>query len=119
MIEETGRRAIYDDFSMWDIYRAQLPLIEVLKPELTNALVRSVILKGEQGGWLPIFPCWNSYTAAMVGDHATAFIASAYVKKHRNYDVAKAYRIMRKNAFEISNETDYKNGMGRRRCHLI
>lgn len=104
----------YDDFSMWDIYRAQLPLIEILKPALTSELVRSVLLKGEQGGWLPIFPCWNNYTAAMVGDHATSFIASAYIKGIRNYDVAKAYRLMRKNALEISGETDYKNGMGRR-----
>ncbi len=104
----------YDDFSMWNIYQAQLPLIEILKPGLTNELVRSVKLKGEQGGWLPIFPCWNSYTAAMVGDHATAFIASAYMKGIRNYDVSKAYRIMRKNTFEIFGETDYKNGMGRR-----
>lgn len=104
----------YDDFSMWDIYRAQLPLIEILKPSLTNELVRSVILKGEQGGWLPIFPCRNSYTAAMIGDHATSFIASAFVKGIRNYDVETAYRTMRKNTFETSNESEYKNGMGRR-----
>jgi len=22
----------------------------------------------EAGGWLPVFPCWNNYTAAMIGD---------------------------------------------------
>ena len=105
----------YDDFSMWDIYRAQLPLFEILNPDLTNQLVRSVIAKGEQGGWLPIFPCWNSYTAAMIGDHATAFIASAYNKGIRNYDVNAAYRLMRKNAFETPvNFDDYKKGLGRR-----
>ena len=106
--------AYYDDFSMWDIYRAQLPLMEILQPSLVNNFVQSLILKGEQGGWLPIFPCWNNYTAAMVGDHATAFIASAYAKGIRNYDVQKAYSLMRKNAFEVANAADYKNGMGRR-----
>ena len=40
----------YDDFSMWDIYRAQLPLLEILKPGLINQFVRSMILKGQQGG---------------------------------------------------------------------
>jgi predicted alpha-1,2-mannosidase len=105
----------YDDFSMWDIYRAQLPLIEILKPALVNEFVQSVILKGDQGGWLPIFPCWNSYTAAMIGDHATAFIASAYNKGIRNYDVKAAYYLMRKNAFETPTDfKEYKNGMGRR-----
>ncbi|RYD76172.1 MAG: glycoside hydrolase family 92 protein, partial [Sphingobacteriales bacterium] len=66
----------YDDFSMWDIYRAQLPLMELLKPKLTGAFVNSLVLKGQQGNWLPIFPCWNSYTSAMIGDHTTAFIIS-------------------------------------------
>jgi predicted alpha-1,2-mannosidase len=105
----------YDDFSMWDIYRAQLPLFEILNPELTNQFVQSLIAKGQQGGWLPIFPCWNSYTAAMIGDHATAFIASAYNKGIRNYDVNAAYKLMRKNAFETpATFEEYKNGMGRR-----
>ena len=105
----------YDDFSMWDIYRAQLPLFEILKPELSNQFVQSLILKGEQGGWLPIFPCWNSYTAAMIGDHVTAYIASAYNKGIRNYDVNAAYKLMRKNAFETpATFEEYKNGMGRR-----
>ena len=105
----------YEDFSMWDIYRAQLPLMEILKPALVNEFVQSIILKGQQGGWLPIFPCWNNYTAAMIGDHATAFIASAYNKGIRNYDVNAAYTLMRKNAFETPADfNEYKNGMGRR-----
>ncbi len=104
----------FDDFSMWDIYRAQLPLFEILKPDLINSCVRSMILKGEQGKWLPIFPCWNSYTAAMIGDHATAFIASAWVKGIRNYDISSAYRLMRQNAFDSPAEVDYKDGKGRR-----
>ena len=104
----------YDDFSMWDIYRAHLPLMEILKPKLVNDWVNSVVLKGSQGGWLPIFPCWNNYTSAMVGDHTTAFISSAFNKGIRDYDVEEAYRLMRRNAFEVANDTDYKNGMGRR-----
>jgi len=94
----------YDDFSMWDIYRAQLPLITILDTARTNDFVRSMILKGKQGNWLPIFPCWNSFTSAMIGDHVTAFIASAYNRGIRNYDVQEAYRLMRQNAFTLANE---------------
>lgn len=105
----------YDDFSMWDIYRAQLPLIEILQPNLAGQLAQSLVLKGKQGGWLPIFPCWNSYTAAMIGDHCTVFLASACKKGIRNFDVIEAYRLMRKNAFETPASYDeYKNGLGRR-----
>ncbi len=113
-LKKMAKGNYYDDFSMWDIYRAQLPLFEILNPDMINEFVRSLVLKGQQGGWLPIFPCWNSYTAAMIGDHATAFIASAYAKGIRDYDVAEAYRLMRKNAFEVADVKDYKNGMGRR-----
>ena len=104
----------YDDFSMWDIYRAQLPLLEILQPSLVNQFVQSLILKGQQGGWLPIFPCWNNYTAAMIGDHTAAFIASAYNKGIQNYDVQEVYRLMKQNAFTSASPTDYKNGKGRR-----
>ncbi len=104
----------YDDFSMWDIYRAQLPLFEILDPKMINDFVQSMMIKGQQGSWLPIFPCWNNYTSAMMGDHVTAFIASAYTKGIRNYDVNAAYELMRKNAFTVPDERSYKNGKGRR-----
>jgi predicted alpha-1,2-mannosidase len=113
-IRKINKGNYYDDFSMWDIYRAQLPLFELLKPGLINDCVQSMILKGQQGGWLPIFPCWNSYTAAMVGDHGTSFIASAYTKGIRDYDAKEAYRLMRQNAFDTPNQEDYINGKGRR-----
>jgi putative alpha-1,2-mannosidase len=45
-----------DDFSQWDIYRATLPLQFFLAPELVPSMVRSLVNKADQGGWLPIFP---------------------------------------------------------------
>jgi len=114
-LQKSSNGNYYDDFSMWDTYRAQLPLFEILNPALSNAFIRSLIAKGEQGGWLPIFPCWNNYTAAMIGDHVAAYIAAAYNKGLRNYNVQSAYQLMRKNAFETAADfATYKNGMGRR-----
>jgi predicted alpha-1,2-mannosidase len=113
--EKLAQGNYYDDFSMWDIYRAQIPLFEIMKPELINNLVQSLILKGEQGGWMPIFPCWNNYTSEMIGDHTTSVISSAYLKGIRNYNVAEAYRLLRHNAFETpAKKSDYVEGKGRR-----
>ncbi|TWI88390.1 GH92 family glycosyl hydrolase [Chitinophaga japonensis] len=109
-----GSGNYYDDFSMWDIYRAQLPLLEILDPQRVNDMVRSLVRKGQDGGWLPIFPCWNSYTGAMIGDHATAFIASAWQKGIRQYDAEAAYALMRRNAFETPARAAYVDGKGRR-----
>jgi predicted alpha-1,2-mannosidase len=104
----------YDDFSMWDIYRAQLPLLEILMPDKVNDMAASLVRKGQQGGWLPIFPCWNSYTGAMIGDHSTAFIASAWLKGINRYDGDAAYALMRRNAFETPSRAEYVDGKGRR-----
>ena len=105
----------YEDYSMWDTYRALHPLINLLTPQRGGEMMQSLVRKYEQGGWLPIFPCWNSYTAAMIGDHCTAAMADAYVKGIRNFDIRKAYEGMRRNAFESpATVEEYRDGMGRR-----
>ena len=104
----------YDDFSMWDTYRALHPLMTILEPERTLDMVKSLVLKAEQGGWMPIFPAWSNYTAAMIGDHVSATIADAYMKGINNFDTEKAWKYMRKNAFEIPQPEEYKDGKGRR-----
>lgn len=105
----------YEDYSMWDTYRALHPLINLLTPAKGGDMMQSIVHKYEQGGWLPIFPCWNSYTAAMIGDHCIAAIGDAYCKGIRNFDVQKAYEAMRKNAFESpATQAEYEDGMGRR-----
>lgn len=105
----------YDDYSMWDTYRALHPLLNIITPDASADMMQSLVTKYEQGGWLPIFPCWNCYTSAMIGDHCIAAIADAYVKGIRGFDVEKAYEGMRKNAFTTpASFDDYRNGMGRR-----
>ena len=105
----------YDDYSMWDTYRALHPLLNIISPTRNGEMMQSLVDKYVQGGWLPIFPCWNSYTAAMIGDHCISAIGDAYVKGVRNFDIDKAYEGMRKNAFEVPEErSEYINGMGRR-----
>jgi predicted alpha-1,2-mannosidase len=105
----------YCDFSMWDSFRAAMPLEIVLEPKRAGDMMQSLVKKAEQGGWMPIFPCWNHYTAAMVGDHAMSVIADAYAKNVRNFDVNSAYNFLRKNAFEVNtNAKSYEAGQGRR-----
>lgn len=105
----------YDGYSMWDTYRALHPLINLLTPSKGGDMMQSLVHKYEQGGWLPIFPCWNSYTAAMIGDHCISAISDAYVKGIRNFDIETAYIAMRQNAFEQPESIEeYQNGMGRR-----
>jgi predicted alpha-1,2-mannosidase len=105
----------YCDYSVWDTFRAVHPLYTLIEPARDLDMVKSLLAKGEQGGFLPIFPAWNSYTSEMAGDHATAIIADAYVKGIRGFDVEAAYRLMKKNATEEPKTLElYKDGRGRR-----
>lgn len=107
--------AYYCDFNLWDTFRAVHPLLNLIDPTRNGEMMQSLVKKAEQGGWMPIFPCWNSYTAAMVGDHALSAVADAYAKGVRNFDVPTAYTYLRKNAFDINTDSQsYANGQGRR-----
>jgi len=89
--------------------------LNIIDPQRSSDMMQSLVDMYQEGGWLPIFPCWNSYTAAMIGDHCASVLADAYVKGIRNFNIEKAYEGMLKNAMKSpKNEEDYKNGMGRR-----
>ena len=105
----------YDDFSVWDIFRAQAPLMMILNPKLEASMMQSIITKGEQGGFLPIFPAWNSFTSEMVGDHSSAMMIDAWRKGIRGFDIRHAYPLMRKNALQMpATREEYRDGKGRR-----
>lgn len=105
----------YEDYSMWDTYRALHPLIVLLEPERAGDMVQSLLDKFNDGGWLPIFPCWNSYTSEMIGDHCCSLIADAYFKGVRNFDIDLAYRALLQNAYQLPDTyAEYEQGKGRR-----
>ncbi len=111
----TSLRPQYGDFSMWDIYRAQLPLLHIIEPKRTGDMMQSLVNMYQEGGWMPIFPCWNSYTAAMIGDHGASALADALVKNPGSFNAEMAYEGLRKNAFESpATLEEYRDGMGRR-----
>jgi predicted alpha-1,2-mannosidase len=113
---ETARDfTYYCDFSLWDTFRAVHPLLTLMAPDRERDMVKSLIAKGEQGGYLPIYPAWDSYTSEMIGDHAVAVIADAYVKGIRGFDIEQAYTLMRRNATEVPADWKlYADGRGRR-----
>jgi predicted alpha-1,2-mannosidase len=113
---ETARGSFeyYDDFSLWDTFRAQHPLLLLLQPERVPHLVRSLLAKAEQGGFVPNFPGWGSYTSAMIGDHGASVIAEAWTKGVRGFDGEAALAALVKNATVTPPYEAYVDGRGRR-----
>jgi predicted alpha-1,2-mannosidase len=91
----------HSDFSLWDTFRAEMPLLTLIQPERSKDAIRTMIAQYEQGGWLPTPQQFgNSYTNDMIGDHPVAVILDAYMKGIKDFDVEKAYEAVRKNAME-------------------
>jgi predicted alpha-1,2-mannosidase len=89
------------DFSLWDTFRAEMPLLTLIDPERSNDAVNTMVSQYEQGGWMPTPQQFgNSYTNDMIGDHPVDVIIDAYQKGIRNFDVERAYEAVRKNAME-------------------
>ena len=80
----------YSTFSLWDTYRAAHPLFTYVAPERVNDMVKSFIAFYEQNGRLPVWNMWGSETDMMIGYHAVAVIADAYLKGIGNFDAEKA-----------------------------
>jgi predicted alpha-1,2-mannosidase len=89
------------DFSLWDTFRAEMPLLTLVDPQRINNTINTWIAQYEQGGWMPTPQQFgNSYTNDMIGDHPVDVIADAWAKGIRNYDLKIAYEAVRKNAME-------------------
>ena len=89
----------YVDFSIWDTYRAQHPLLAYLEPKRQNEMINTLLKMYDQGGRLPLYVSYKNYfMKVMIGDHATSIIVDSYMKGIRNFDIEKAYEAMKKNA---------------------
>ena len=87
----------YTDFSLWDTYRALHPLLIFTQPERVGPMITAMLQMYKQGGRLPMWPN-PAETNIMIGTHADAVIADAWVKGVRGYDGALAYEALLKDA---------------------
>ncbi len=85
-------RNIYTVYSLWDTYRALHPLNTILRPQVNQDMIHSLITKYEEGGVLPKWELAGNYTGTMTGYHAVPVIVDSYMKGQRDFDVEKAYK---------------------------
>lgn len=70
----------YTLYSTWDTFRALHPLLTIVRPEVNEAVVRSMLRYYEQAGRLPVWDLHMNETNCMIGYHAVPIIADAYLK---------------------------------------
>lgn len=71
-----SRHTYYADFSGWDVYRTQIPLLGMLFPQRAADIARSLLDFARDGGCLPKWSFGNGHTMVMTGDPADQALAS-------------------------------------------
>lgn len=108
--EKIHQGVSYNAYSLWDTFRAQHPWLLLTNPNRVDDMVTSLVQMYKEGGWIPKWPNLT-YTNIMIGTHADAVIADAYVNGFRGYDLESAYKAIRKNAFVApKNDENFKWG---------
>jgi predicted alpha-1,2-mannosidase len=108
----------YANFSGWDVYRSEVPLLAVIDPEQTSQMMTSLLNDQAQGGWLPKWGFANDYTDVMNGDAADPILAEAYAFGARDFDAHAALAAMVKGADTVPTAAELGQGFYAERPQL-
>ncbi|NVO19914.1 MAG: glycoside hydrolase family 92 protein [Bacteroidetes bacterium] len=100
-VRQAGGKEYYSTLSIWDIYRAAFPLLQILAPEKIDGIVNTLLLHAKAAGFLPIWTAWGQDNYCMIGNHAIPMILSACNNGFSGFD--------KKEALEAMVETSTKN----------
>jgi predicted alpha-1,2-mannosidase len=91
---------IYANWSGWDIYRSEIPLLAMIEPRRMEDMAQSVVLMYQQGGWVGRWPQINLYTNVMAGSPLTVGLATAWLDGLHGFDMNAGWEGMLKDATE-------------------
>ncbi len=89
---------VYANYSGWDIYRSEIPLLAMIAPHRMEDMAQSVVLMYQQGGWIGRWPQINVYTNVMAGSPLTVSLATAWLDGLHGFDMKAAWEGMYKDA---------------------
>jgi predicted alpha-1,2-mannosidase len=95
-------RPFYVDNWLWDTFRALEPLQTLLNPDKEADKIQSYVRMYQQSGVMPTFAILTGNYACMNGNHAAPWIADAWFKGVRNFDLPTAYEGVRKRSLEMT-----------------
>ena len=102
----------YTTFSLWDTYRAEMPLLCIIEPERMDDMVETMLKICEQQGFLPIWHLMANETYCMPGEAGVIAVADAIVKGFRGFDREAAYQALKSSldTVGVGNEFRIKYG---------
>ncbi|MDE6770301.1 MAG: GH92 family glycosyl hydrolase, partial [Muribaculaceae bacterium] len=99
-VHESDGSVKYTTYSLWDTYRAEMPLLSILQPERYADMINTMSDICEEQGRLPVWHLWGCETDCMVGSPALPVVADAIVKDIPGVDRDRAYKALLKTAMD-------------------
>ncbi|WP_234018964.1 MULTISPECIES: GH92 family glycosyl hydrolase [unclassified Streptomyces] len=101
----------YSNLSLWDTYRTQNKLLEMLVPKVAHDIDMSILAIAREGGALPRWYLENEEGNIMTGDPVTPFLVEGWSKGLlTGADAREAYKYLRANATEVPPADVRENG---------
>ncbi|MBE0678505.1 MAG: GH92 family glycosyl hydrolase [Bacteroidales bacterium] len=87
---------LFTDNGFWDTFRAAMPLVTLLYPEMSSHIMDGLVNAYLESGWLPE---WASpgHRNCMIGSNSASLITDAYLKGIRGYEIDTLWNAMVKN----------------------
>ena len=87
---------LFTDNGFWDTFRAAMPLVTLLSPDISSQIMEGLVNAYLESGWLPE---WASpgHRDCMIGSNSASLIADAWLKGIRGYDIDTLWKALVKN----------------------
>lgn len=102
----------YSTFSLWDTYRAQMPLMTILHPDREVDMVNTMLHIYRQQGRLPVWHLMGNETDCMVGNPGVIAVADAVVKGFDGIDRDFAWEALKTTAMGKDRGQDLRQRYG-------
>lgn len=96
----------------WDIFRAANPLLTLIKPDVANDYVKTLIEHYKIYGLLPVWVVGGHEAFTMQGFHSVPMIVDAYYKGINDYNIHEAYDAILTTAMKDSFGLDMRRFVG-------
>ncbi len=106
-------------FSLWDTYRAQMPLMTLLHREKMPDIINTMLAICDEQGRLPVWHLWGNETDCMVGNPGIPVVADAIVKDIPGFDRERAFDAILRTAAEQDRGGELRREYGYIPCDLM
>jgi len=80
---------------LWDTFRAAIPLLELIRPDIISEYTQTLLEHYKYFGQLPFYVVAGDETFCMIGLPSIPVLTDCYLKNIQNFDVDKAYGAMK------------------------